>query len=108
VAATGFISLLLIAPFILPLLPGVSPPARAMASLAALLLLRAALKAAERSGLPAVTALFFPVGLMLFIVTLWRSTLTALISRTVVWRGTAYPLGELVAACDTAAWRRFR
>jgi len=108
VAATGFIGLLLIAPFILPWLPGLSLTARALAALAALLLVRAASKAAERSGLPAASAVIFPLGLSLFLVTLWRSTLTALLTRTVVWRGTAYPLEELVAACEAAPWRRFR
>lgn len=108
VAATGFIGLLLIAPFILPWLPGLSLTARALAALAALLLVRAASKAAERSGLPAASAVVFPLGLSLFLVTLWRSTLTALLTRTVVWRGTAYPLEELVAACEAAPWRRFR
>ena len=108
VAATGFIGLLLIAPFILPWLPGLSLTARALAALAALLLVRAAARAAERSGLPAASAVIFPLGLSLFLVTLWRSTLTALLTRTVVWRGTAYPLEELVAACETAPWRRFR
>jgi len=101
VAATGFIGLLLIAPFILPWLPGLSLTARALAALAALLLVRAASKAAERSGLPAASAVIFPLGLSLFLVTLWRSTLTAVPRQTTV-------LEELVAACEAAPWRRFR
>jgi len=106
--ATAFIGLLLIAPFVLPWAPGVSPMARGLAAFAALLHLRAAWKAAERSGLPAAAAAFFPFGLTLFLITLWRSTLTALITRAVVWRGTSYPLKDLIAACETAPWRRFR
>ena len=108
VGATGFIAVMLIAPFVLPWIPALDPPARALAALAALLHLRAASVSALRSGLPAATGLFFPIGLALFIVTLWRSTLTTLIRRTVVWRGTAYPLADLIAACESSSWRRFR
>lgn len=108
IGATGFIALLLIAPFVVPWIPGLDPLTKALAAFAALLQLRAATKSASRSGLPLATALFFPIGLALFLVTLWRSTLSALITRKVVWRGTAYPLHELVAACESAPWRRFR
>jgi len=106
--ATAFIGLLLIAPFILPWVPGVSPLARGLSAFAGLLHLRAAWTAARRSDLPAATAALFPVGLTLFLITLWRSTLTALFTRKVVWRGTAYPLSSLIAACEAAPWRRFR
>lgn len=108
VAATGFIGLVLIAPFVLPWVSSVPPLARSLAAFAALLHLRAAWKAAERSGLPPATAAFFPIGLSLFLFTLWRSTLTALVTQSVVWRGTSYPLRDLIAACESAPWRRFR
>ena len=108
IGATAFIGLFLIAPFILPWTPGAPPLARVLAAFAALLHLRAAWKAAERSGLPPAAAAFFPFGLALFLITLWRSTLTALVTRSVVWRGTSYPLRDLIAACERAPWRRFR
>ena len=108
VAATAFIAGLLVAPFVLPWLPGVPPEARALSAAAAGLHLLAALRAAGHAGLPRAAALLFPVGLALFLVTLWRSVLTAHLTGQVVWRGTAYPLAELVRACEGSPWRRYR
>ena len=41
--------------------------------------------------------LAFPVAALLFAYILWRSALIALISGTVTWRGTAYPLAQMRA-----------
>lgn len=37
----------------------------------------------------------FPIGALLFVACMWRSTILALVRRGIVWRGTRYPLDEL-------------
>ncbi|MGD2017852.1 MAG: glycosyltransferase family 2 protein [Planctomycetota bacterium] len=108
VAATAVIAGLLIAPFVLPWLPGLDPAARALSALAAALHLSGAWRSASRAGLPLASALLFPFGLTLFLVTLWRSVLTAHLTGAVVWRGTSYPLRDLIQACEASPWRRYR
>ena len=39
----------------------------------------------------------FPAAALLFIYIMWRSALIAVVSGTVTWRGTAYPLSQMRA-----------
>jgi hypothetical protein len=39
----------------------------------------------------------FPAAALLFIYIMWRSALIAVISGTITWRGTAYPLSQMRA-----------
>ena len=102
VAATLFIALAFLAPFVLPLLPGIDAATRVLALVAAAAHVAGAAAGARRLGLHPSAALLLPFGMALFLAVLWRSALSALVLRRVVWRGTAYPLAELIAARDSS------
>jgi len=59
-------------------------------------------RAARDSGVAAWPALLAPVGVAVFLFTLWRSTWLTLRQGGVRWRGTLYPLSELRAAARGA------
>lgn len=50
---------------------------------------------ADFRGLERLYPLFLPVGVLIFLVALWNSTLTTLARGGIEWRGTFYPLREL-------------
>lgn len=50
---------------------------------------------ARHSNISPWNALAFPVGALLFLYSLLRSTFTTLLDGGVIWRGTFYPLGDL-------------
>lgn len=50
---------------------------------------------ADFRGLEKLYPLFLPVGVLIFLVALWNSTLTTLARGGIEWRGTFYPLREL-------------
>lgn len=97
IAATVALLALFVAPFaLLPLAH--QPVARALllGSVAAIVLAQA--RAARDAGVPAWTALLAPLGVLVFLFTLWRSTIVTLHQGGVRWRGTLYGLDELRAA----------
>ncbi|MFT6108757.1 MAG: glycosyltransferase involved in cell wall biosynthesis [Planctomycetota bacterium] len=102
VAATAFLALAFVAPFVLAALPeswsGASPLTRSLALATAMLHLVGAHESARSAGLPGSSALFFPVGVVLFLGVLWRSAIGALWTGQIVWRGTSYELDELKRA----------
>ena len=49
----------------------------------------------RQTGIPAYNAVFFPIGALLFMVTLFRSMVITLAQGGVQWRGTFYPIAEL-------------
>lgn len=104
IGATLFIGAAFLAPFVLALAPtgwiDVAPIERMLLGFAAALHILGAYESARSAGLPGSSALFFPVGLVLFLFVLWRSALGAIITGRVVWRDTAYTLRELKAAVD--------
>jgi hypothetical protein len=53
---------------------------------------------ARGHGLPPWTALAYPVGSLLLLWIVWAATLRALVTGTVEWRGTEYPLDRLRSA----------
>ena len=102
IAATLVLVAFFVAPFVLAVAPsawfGASVATRACAGATALLLLYGAADSARSAGLPLRCALFFPLGIVLFLGVLWRSALGALLTGQIVWRGTAYSLKELKSA----------
>ncbi len=56
--------------------------------------------AARHSGTPAWHAVAFPLGVLLMLYILWKSTLTTLWTGGIRWRGTFYPLSALKAKMD--------
>ncbi|MEM1453393.1 MAG: glycosyltransferase family 2 protein [Planctomycetota bacterium] len=102
-AATVFIVVVFIAPFVLPFLGGLPLAARALAAAAAVAHVAGAAASARRAGLRMDAGLFFPLGLTVFLFVLWRSAVGALATRRVVWRDTAYPLRDLTDAARKEA-----
>lgn len=98
IAATFALVLGFLGPFVVPWLPACPPGAAPWLAAVAVILLASASDAAVHSGLPRRAGLFLPIGIALFLGVLWRSALGALLTRRVVWRGTAYPLRELLRA----------
>lgn len=104
--ATAFLALGCVAPAVLALVPAVDGAARALFGATALLQMAGAASAARRAALPIAAGLLWPLAVALFLGILWRSTLTALLTRRVVWRGTAYPLRDLVEFARRGGSRR--
>ncbi len=107
IAATPFLLLAFVAPFVLAAAPASWLPIASLergllASVAALHLFGAR-ESARSAGLPRSSALFFPVGVVLFLFVLWRSAFGALLTGRIVWRDTAYSLRELRAAAPASA-----
>jgi hypothetical protein len=49
------------------------------------------------NGARVAYVLAFPAAAVLFIYIMWRSALIAVLSGTITWRGTAYPLSQMRA-----------
>jgi hypothetical protein len=49
------------------------------------------------NGTRVAYVLAFPAAAVLFIYIIWRSALIAVLSGTITWRGTAYPLSQMRA-----------
>ena len=79
------------------------PLARAVAAGIAACALGAYAVHGQRAGHPFWLGLVHPVSTAWLVVALLRSTLRALASGSVVWRGRSYPLSELRVAQRTAA-----
>lgn len=99
VAATAVLTLAFLVPFAVAIFPGhvtgTSVLVRALSGATALLQLAGAAESARSAELPRSAALFFPIGVGLFLVVLWRSALGALLTGRIVWRRTSYSLAEL-------------
>ena len=93
--ATAALLGLFMAPWLLAAAPWVAAPEQGLFAACAVLQVMGAARAATDAGLPRWTGLLFPLGILVFLVILWRSTLVTLFTRGVRWRGTHYPLGEL-------------
>ncbi len=106
-AATVVLTLFFVTPFLIAAIPsqwsGATAAARLCAAVTSLILLYGAADSSRSAGLPLRSALFFPLGIVLFLGVLWRSALGALVTGQVTWRGTSYPLDELRAAARTDA-----
>ncbi|MEE2941732.1 MAG: glycosyltransferase family A protein [Planctomycetota bacterium] len=96
--ATAALLGLFVAPWLLASAPWVAGPERGLFAACAALHVVGAARAASDAGLPRWTGLLFPLGVLLFLVILWRSTLVTLFTGGVRWRGTRYALGELKRA----------
>ncbi|MEM8710083.1 MAG: glycosyltransferase [Planctomycetota bacterium] len=101
VLATVFLLAAFVGPFAVALAPpglGVSIAARALCAATSALHLIGAAESARNAGLPRSSALFFPLGILLFLAVLWRSALGAILTGRIVWRGTSYRLTEVRGA----------
>lgn len=96
--ATAALLGLFVAPWLLAAAPWAAGAERGVFAACAALQVLGAARAASDAGLPRWTGLLFPVGILLFLVILWRSTLVTLFTGGVSWRGTRYPLDELKRA----------
>jgi len=95
VAATGMIGVLWLCVLPLLALPFVHGWARVFAAVAVALPVFATAGVAFELRAPALYALTFPLGALVFAWMLARSTIVTLWQRGIVWRGTFYPLEEL-------------
>ena len=102
VLATAFLALGCVAPAVLALAPHMDGWPRAAFGATSALQMIGAGWAAHRAALPLAAGLLWPAATALFVAILWRSTLTALVTRRVTWRGTSYRLAELVTFCRGA------
>ncbi len=100
IAATIAIALVFLAPFAMMWVGSAPGAARALAAVTAAVHVFGASQSAQRVGLPARAGLFFPAGIVGFLFIRGRSMRGALVTRQVVWRGTAYPLRALLDARD--------
>ncbi|MEC8494893.1 MAG: hypothetical protein VXZ39_08220, partial [Planctomycetota bacterium] len=99
--ATATLLGLFVTPWLLAAAPWAAAPERGLFAACAALQVLGAARAASDAGLPRWTGLLFPLGILVFLVILWRSTLVTLLTRGVRWRGTRYPLDELRRAART-------
>ena len=105
VAATSLVLLaLFIAPFLL-VFASDQWIVRALYSAACAVVVAGQAAAARESGVAVWTALLAPLGVAVFLFTLWRSTWLTLRQGGVRWRGTLYSLQELRAATRSSTTR---
>lgn len=101
--ASAALIVLFLGPWLLAALPAATWLERGLLLATGAIQLIGATRAARDAGLDPRAGLLFPLGIVLFLFILWRSTLVALVTRRVRWRGTDYALDELVEA-----WRSGR
>ncbi|WP_145194408.1 glycosyltransferase [Planctomycetes bacterium Poly30] len=99
VAATVFLLLVVVGPFVVAAFPsdwtGASSLARGLGAAVAALHLVGAAESARSAELPRTSALFFPLGILAFLAVLWRSAIGAVTTGRISWRDTSYSLKEL-------------
>jgi len=97
VLATVALLVLFVAPFALVWCTD-QPIARALFAASIVTVVLGQARASRDAGVAVWTALLAPLGVLVFLFTLWRSTLITLRQGGVRWRGTLYSLAELRAA----------
>jgi hypothetical protein len=97
VLATVALLALFVAPFALVWCTD-QPVARALFLASIVTVVLGQVRASRDAGVAVWTALLAPVGVLVFLFTLWRSTLVTLRQGGVRWRGTLYTLAELRTA----------
>lgn len=97
-AAVGLLLLLHVGPFLAAPFVGGLPGI--LLALSCAIQVVGALGASRETAVPAWTALFFPVGVILLAAVVVRSVALALARGGVAWRGTFYPLEELRRPVD--------